>query len=77
MTGKQIIIVIAALIASIGAEFALLGGAHGHGWWTRVPGFFSLFGFFGCLMLIVVGKTLGGFWLQRPDHYYDREARDD
>jgi hypothetical protein len=77
MTGKQIMIAAAALIAFIVAELILLGGHGGHGWWAQVPGFFSLFGFFICLMLIVVGKGLGSFWLQRPDDYYDREARDD
>lgn len=77
MTGKQIIIAAAILLASVVAELVVLGGEHGHGWWAQVPGFFSLFGFFVCLMLIIVGKVLGGFWLQRPHDYYDREARDD
>jgi len=77
MTGKQILIAAAAWIASGVAELMLLGGEHGHGWWGQVPGFFSLFGFFVCVLLIVVGKGLGSFWLQRPDNYFDREARDD
>jgi hypothetical protein len=77
MTGKQIMIAVAAVMASGVAELLLLGGQHGHGWWAQVPGFFSLFGFFVCLMLILVGKGLGSLWLQRPDDYYDREARDD
>lgn len=68
---------VAALIASVVAELTLLGGEHGHGWWLQVPGFFSLFGFFVCLMLILVGKGLGSLWLQRPDNYYDREDRDE
>ena len=76
MTGKQIMIAVAALIASGVAELMLLDGQHGHGWWAQVPGFFSLFGSFVCLILILVGKGLGR-WLQRPDDYYDREARDD
>jgi hypothetical protein len=77
MTGRQIMIAVAALIASGVAELMLLGGEPGHGWWAQVPGFFSLFGFFVCLILIVVSKGLGSFWLQRPDDYYEREDRDD
>lgn len=76
MTGKQIWIALAAWLGSGLIELTLLGGPQGHGWWTRIPGFFSLFGFFSCLILILVGKLLGS-WLQRPENYYGREGRDD
>lgn len=76
MNAKQIIIAMAALVASIAAELSLPGGQHGQGWWTQMPGFFSMFGFFVCLILIVFAKGLGN-WLQRPDDYYDREGGDE
>jgi len=40
--------------------------------WSHVPGFFSLFGFLGCLVIIYGAKLLGRYWLQRGDDYYDR-----
>jgi hypothetical protein len=76
MNAKQIIIAGAALVASVAAELSL-PGAQDQAWWAHVPGFFSLFGFFVCLILIVFAKCLGSYWLQRPDDYYDREGRDE
>lgn len=76
MNAKQIIIAVAALVASVAAELSLPGAQDGQAWWAHVPGFFSLFGFFVCLILIVFAKGLGN-WLQRPDDYYDREDRDE
>jgi hypothetical protein len=77
MNAKQILIAVAALVVFVAAELALLGGQHGLGWWVQVPGFFSLFGFFVCLLLIVFAKGLGRYWLQRPDDYYDGGSRDE
>jgi hypothetical protein len=76
MNAKQIIIAVAALVAAVAAELSLPGAQDGQAWWTHVPGFFSLFGFFVCLIFIVFAKGLGN-WLQRPDDYYDREDRDE
>lgn len=77
MSARQIIIAAAALMASIAAERSLLGGQHGDGWWAQIPGFFALFGFFVCLLIVVSAKGLGSYWLQRQEGYYDREAGDD
>ncbi|MEX0804654.1 MAG: hypothetical protein WD688_15265 [Candidatus Binatia bacterium] len=77
MNAKQIIIAMAALVASVAVELLLPGAQHGQGWWTRMPGFFSMFGFFVCLLLIVFAKGLGSYWLQRPDDYYDHDGRDE
>ena len=35
------------------------------------PGFYALFGFISCVVIILVSKLLG-FWLKRPEDYYDR-----
>ncbi len=45
--------------------------------WFRLAGFFSLFGFIGCLVLILVAKLLGHYWLQRKEDYYDRNGDDE
>ncbi|MFQ5898353.1 MAG: hypothetical protein ACE5JN_08915 [Candidatus Methylomirabilia bacterium] len=40
-------------------------------WWHRTPAFHAVYGVVGCVLIVVVSKALGKFWLQRP------EARDD
>lgn len=42
--------------------------------WSHLVGFFALFGFIGCLVLILVAKLLGHYWLQRKEDYYDRDG---
>lgn len=37
----------------------------------RVPGFYGLYGFVGCVILVLVAKGLRVF-LMRPEDYYDR-----
>lgn len=44
--------------------------------WSHIPGFFSLFGFLGCVLLIVVVKWLGRHWLERKEDYYDDAPRE-
>jgi len=41
--------------------------------WSHVPGFFSIFGFLGCLGIIGFAKLLGHYWLQRKEDYYHRK----
>jgi hypothetical protein len=41
-----------------------------HGWWDRIPGFEALFGFFGCVVIIVVSKGLGHLFIQKKEDYY-------
>lgn len=61
----------AALLLSLGAEFALPMEHHGvEYWWMSVPVFFAAFGLAGCLLIILVSKWLGGIWLQRTEDYY-------
>ena len=53
----------------------LLVIGHGHEIfpWSVIPGFFSLFGFLGCLLIIGLAKLLGHYWLQRKEDYYERK----
>lgn len=39
--------------------------------WQKVPVFDLIFGFLGCLLLVLLSKALGHHWLQRPEDYYD------
>jgi hypothetical protein len=50
----------------------------GHGFaWSNILGFFALFGFIGCIAIILISKWLGHHWLQRKEDYYDRKNSDE
>lgn len=38
----------------------------------RVPGFYILLGFLGCVVMIYVSKWIGYLFLFRDENYYDR-----
>lgn len=39
-------------------------------WWDNILGFFAIFGFVGCLLLMFVAKLLGHIMVsQKPDYY--------
>jgi len=42
----------------------------GH-FWEKLPIFEALFGFFGCLFIIVMSKALGRLFIQKKEDYYD------
>jgi hypothetical protein len=39
--------------------------------WEHVPGFYALYGFLSCALIIAVSKLLGKFWLQKKEDYYE------
>jgi len=43
-----------------------------HFFGDKIPGFWSLFGFISCALIIVVSKWLGQHWLMRDEDYYDK-----
>ena len=64
-------------VLAIATTVSLWGGfamphdpAHG-AWWNRVPVFFALFGFLGCVLIIFFAKSLGKLFLRKGDDYYD------
>jgi hypothetical protein len=65
------------LVLFVPVDFLLHSGQdHGDFPWSHVPGFFALFGFVGCVIIVVVSKLLGHYWLQRKEGYYDRDSND-
>ena len=44
--------------------------------WSHVAGFFAVFGFIGCVAIIILSKLLGRFWLQREEDYYRDEGHE-
>ena len=43
-----------------------------HFFGDKIPGFWSLYGFISCVLIIVVSKWLGHHWLVRDEDYYDK-----
>ena len=43
-----------------------------HFFGDKIPGFWSLFGFISCVLIIVVSKWIGHHWLVRNEDYYDK-----
>jgi hypothetical protein len=75
MTSRKIIgfAAFAAIAAGcLVAEF-LIPKDHGpETWWSRIPAFFMIFGFFGALGLALFAKGLGRTIVQKDEDYYDR-----
>jgi hypothetical protein len=61
------------LIVSIGLSM-LLGlffrTEHPHFWWEKIPVFDAVFGFLGCILIVLGSKALGHHWLQKDEDYY-------
>ena len=71
------LIIIAVLVLSFLVDFLFLGGQkHSEFFWSHIFGFFALFGFAACILIIVISKCLGRYWLQRKEDYYDRDDDD-
>ncbi len=39
--------------------------------WEKIPGFYALFGFIACIIIIFIAKTVGHKLLMRKEDYYD------
>jgi hypothetical protein len=42
-----------------------------HFWWQTIPIFDAVFGFIGCIVIILVSKWIGHKWLMKQEDYYD------
>ncbi len=43
--------------------------------WEWLPGFYPLYGFVGCVVLVLIAKWMR-IWLMRDEDYYEPPARD-
>ncbi len=41
--------------------------------WQALPVFPALYGFFGCIVIILGSKALGYYWLQKREGYYEED----
>lgn len=44
-----------------------------HFFWETVPFFSALYGFLGCILIIIGSKALGHRWLQKEENYYEKQ----
>tara|TARA_B100000959_G_scaffold133453_1_gene139947 strand:- start:13 stop:258 length:246 start_codon:yes stop_codon:yes gene_type:complete len=59
------------LVLLIAADF-IIPRHEIHFFGDKIPGFWSLYGFISCVLIIVVSKWLGQHWLVRDEDYYDK-----
>ena len=64
------VLVVLALIEIVAPRAVYRGDAHFP--FEDWPAFGSIYGFFSCVVIIVLSKVLGKRWLMRSEHYYDR-----
>jgi hypothetical protein len=63
---------ITAIVALL-AGFAMPHDTAHDAWWNRIPAFFALFGFIGCLVIIFFAKFLGKVLLRKQEDYYNAD----
>jgi len=39
--------------------------------WEKLPVFYALFGFAGCIVVILIAKALGRLLIKRDENYYE------
>jgi len=39
--------------------------------WESIPGFYAVFGLLAAIVLLIVSKILGRFFIQKKENYYD------
>jgi hypothetical protein len=44
---------------------------HPHFWWEKIPFFDAIFGFFGCIVIVLGSKALGHHGIQKDEDYYN------
>ncbi len=69
MTVARGTLIAAAAAAPVALDF--LAHPHGETWWYHVPGFDFVYGFLGCVAIVVGAKVLGKAWLQRRERFYE------
>lgn len=65
---KYILIISIGLSMLIGLFFR---SEHPHFWWEKIPIFDAIFGFLGCIVIVLGSKALGHHGIQKDEDYYD------
>jgi hypothetical protein len=59
----------AAAIAIVSVIAELVAGPYGYFPWHFVPAFDLVYGFAGCVAIVVLSKAAGKWFIQRPEGY--------
>jgi len=62
-----------ATLVSLAGGFAIPHDPAHDAWWNRIPVFFALFGFAGCVAIMFFAKFLGKRLLRKREDYYDAD----
>ena len=46
-----------------------------HFFWERLPVFSAVYGFIGCIVIILGSKAIGHLWLQKEEDYYEKQEK--
>jgi hypothetical protein len=69
----RVCVVVLALLVVVDALPWVVDKEHAHGAVERWPGFWAVFGFIGCALLILVSKAFGRAGIMKREDYYDDE----
>ncbi len=68
---KKYCYIFMGLLLIIDVVYRFVGHPHIHFWGDKIPGFYALYGFIACYLILVVSKWIGQVWLLRSEDYYD------
>ena len=60
-----------ALLVVIDAVPLIVDKSHAHTWPEKLPGFWSVFGYIACVLIIVLSKWYGHLGIMTREDYYD------
>ena len=61
-----------SVLAGVLVHLSFHEQAHSAFVWQKIPVFSAIYGFIGCILIIVVSKALGHHWLQKEEDYYEK-----
>ena len=64
--------VVLALLVLLDAIPFVVDKSHAHTWPEKIPGFWSVFGFIACVLIIIVSKWYGHLGIMTREDYYDK-----
>lgn len=73
---KRLCLVTLALFGSLMTLLDLIYRHHAHAefWWHVTPAFDLLYGFVGCVGIVLISKWLGHAGLQRDENFYEDDT---
>jgi hypothetical protein len=62
-------LMMAAVVAVATVIAELIAGPYGYFHWHFIPAFDLVYGFLGCVAIILISKAAGKWFIQRPESY--------